>query len=335
MRLFFSSSLELKAMQDIPDSVIEGGGVDGLTVTELCRKKREWVFMYQSNWSSHEQQDALTTLDVLFQSMFKDNYYLNKGLLAGVIPVMFGGISSGFNNYRDITMVPTDHSDLNFYSIVGSSEDNMARRDELVSSFGFNYSEVKSMVETVLTPYDCLCNRIDDVMRTIKQWYSGYQLGRFVGKYNPYSVCSYLTNLTKHIRPTQIYSDEDALELFKSCARNYWDLADPPELIERQMEVYPSEFCTIARELVKEYAEYSSLDPSASTSCETAVNLPYVKFRLSDTNTKYVNSGTFLSMALYTGYIAIRSPTTIGIPNGELWCVWESYLSQMNAKTSI
>ncbi|KAJ2653959.1 hypothetical protein IWW48_006367, partial [Coemansia sp. RSA 1200] len=43
MRLFFSSSPELDETQDIPDDVVEGG-VAGLSVAEICRKKREWLF---------------------------------------------------------------------------------------------------------------------------------------------------------------------------------------------------------------------------------------------------------------------------------------------------
>ncbi|KAJ2692699.1 hypothetical protein GGH99_001562 [Coemansia sp. RSA 1285] len=62
---------------------------------------------------------------------------------------------------------------------------------------------------------------------------------------------------------------------------------------------------------------------------DALVELPLAKFRLSDLATGHFNRDALLSLALYAGYLTVRSSTTVGIPNGELRCVWESILARM------
>ncbi|KAJ2506905.1 hypothetical protein H4217_008925 [Coemansia sp. RSA 1939] len=95
------------------------------------------------------------------------------------------------------------------------------------------------------------------------------------------------------------------------------------------MELYPGEFCTPANELFREYALYSNLQPLTSMPHDALVELPLAKFRLSDLATGHFNRDALLSLALYAGYLTVRSSTTVGIPNGELRCVWESILARM------
>ncbi|KAJ2693979.1 hypothetical protein GGH99_000891, partial [Coemansia sp. RSA 1285] len=288
-----------------------------------------FITVYQSDWSASQKQDALTVLKSLFGFMFKDDTFREKGLMAGVFPISLGDLGSGANNFYDITMVPTKQDEYVDPTSIDPSELATDGSDEFIDSFGFNRSEVGSLAEIVLAPHKYLHNQIEDVMWTIKQWYDGYQFDRFGGKYNPWSVCLYLKHLTKKVIPTKIYTDEEASALFKSCARNYWDETGSPGLIERQMELYPGEFCTLANELFREYALYSNLQPLTSMPHDALVELPLAKFRLSDLATGHFNRDALLSLALYAGYLTVRSSTTVGIPNGELRCVWESILTRM------
>ncbi|KAJ2513141.1 hypothetical protein H4217_006496 [Coemansia sp. RSA 1939] len=250
--------------------------------------------------------------------MFKGDTSREKGLMAGVFPISLGDLGSGANNFRDVTMVPTKQSELNYIGALGASQHTMGGIDELVDSFGFNRSEVGSLAEIVLAPHKYLHNQIEDVMWTIKQWYDGYQLYRFRGKYNPWSVCFYFNSLTQSISDAESYSDGDISMLIKSSAQNYWDETGSPGLIERQMELYPGEFCTLANELFREYALYSNLQPLTSMPHDALVELPLARFRLSDLATGHFNRDALLSLALYAGYLTVRSSTTVGIPNGEL-----------------
>ncbi|KAJ2761759.1 hypothetical protein H4S06_001035, partial [Coemansia sp. BCRC 34490] len=288
-----------------------------------------FITVYQSDWSASQKQDALTILKNLFGFMFKGDTSREKGLMAGVFPISLGDLGSGANNFYDITMVPTKQDEYVDPTLIDPSELATDGSDEFIDSFGFNRSEVGSLAEIVLAPHKHLHNQIEDVMWTIKQWYDGYQFDRFRGKYNPWSVCFYFKHLTKNVRPTKVYTDEEALAFFKSCARNYWDETGSPGLIERQMELYPGEFCTLANELFREYALYSNLQPLTSMPHDALVELPLAKFRLSDLTTGHFNRDALLSLALYAGYLTVRSPTTVGIPNGELRCVWESILTRM------
>ncbi|KAJ2494210.1 hypothetical protein GGI11_008944, partial [Coemansia sp. RSA 2049] len=252
--------------------------------------------------------------------MFKGDTSREKGLMAGVFPISLGDLGSGANNFYDITMVPTKQSELNYIGALGASQHTMGGIDEFIDSFGFNRIEVGSLAEIVLAPHKYLHNQIEDVMWTIKQWYDGYQLYRFRGKYNPWSVCFYFNSLTQSISDAESYSDGDISMLIKSSAQNYWDETGSPGLIERQMELYPGEFCTLANELFREYALYSNLQPLTSMPHDALVELPLARFRLSDLATGHFNRDALLSLALYAGYLTVRSSTTVGIPNGELRC---------------
>ncbi|KAJ2519983.1 hypothetical protein H4217_002342 [Coemansia sp. RSA 1939] len=147
-----------------------------------------FITVHQSHWSTAQQQDAISTLQSLFGFMFKDNMSLEKGLMVGVIPVSLSDLGSGVNNFSDVTTVPTEQNDLDLIALLGPPEYPLSSIDELVNSFGFDYSEIRYIAQIVFTPYSYLRNQIDDVMQSIRQWYNGYQLYRFGGKYNPWSL---------------------------------------------------------------------------------------------------------------------------------------------------
>ncbi|KAJ2384902.1 hypothetical protein GGI23_006830, partial [Coemansia sp. RSA 2559] len=155
-----------------------------------------FITVYQSQWPKDQQQEARTILSGLFGTMFKGNSFLEKGLMVGVFPIPLGELSSGANNYRDVITVPSNNAQYSNLAGLGFSGHSRSGRSILVDSFGFNYSEVRAMAEKSLADHVSLRDHIDDVMCTMKQWYDGYQFGRFRGKYNPWAVCYYLNELT-------------------------------------------------------------------------------------------------------------------------------------------
>ncbi|KAJ2382038.1 hypothetical protein GGI23_007454 [Coemansia sp. RSA 2559] len=163
----------------------------------------------------------------------------------------------------------------------------------------------------------------------MKQWYDGYQFGRFRGKYNPWAVCYYLNELTGCVHPRSLPSDEDILALIKSCARNYWDKTGSTGVIEKQMEMAPSEFCEVANKLLQEYKEHMNPDIVTPQSPKTAVYMPSDEFTLSSLAPEKFKQRAFLNLMLCAGYLTARSPTTVGIPNGEVQRVWESILRRV------
>lgn len=93
----------------------------------------------------------------------KDNPYLYKGVLTGILKVAKEGIFSGLNHVETA-------------SILG---------DRLTSGFGFSESEVAELADVAGRDAD---------LPTIQRWYNGYSFGSTVRctVYNPWSVLMYL-----------------------------------------------------------------------------------------------------------------------------------------------
>jgi hypothetical protein len=88
---------------------------------------------------------------------FKDNLYLERGVLTGILRIAKESIFSGANNISVFTIL------------------NEPFRDQ----FGLLESEVKNLLEN----YD-LIHKISE----IRDWYDGYRIGSCAGIYNPWSV---------------------------------------------------------------------------------------------------------------------------------------------------
>ncbi|EHO21059.1 hypothetical protein HMPREF9466_00567 [Fusobacterium necrophorum subsp. funduliforme 1_1_36S] len=92
----------------------------------------------------------------------KDNEYLHKGIMTGILRVAKEGIFSGLNN-------------LVVYSIL----------DEKYSpSFGLTETEVEETLEYYQLEYN---------MEKVKEWYDGYLFGN-TEIYNPWSILNYISN---------------------------------------------------------------------------------------------------------------------------------------------
>lgn len=92
----------------------------------------------------------------LLTSILKDNLYLEKGILTGILRTSKEGIFSGLNNLAVYTLMDTDFQD----------------------KFGFTKQEVEKLLKD---------SNLIDKFNEIQKWYNGYQFGNTT-IYNPWSL---------------------------------------------------------------------------------------------------------------------------------------------------
>jgi hypothetical protein len=122
-----------------------------------------------AGYVNHYYDEVVTFFRNLLSGGMKDNPYLFKGILTGILRVAKESVFSGLNN-------------LSVYGIL---------RPEFATSFGFTEAEVRSLVDE---------QGRSDVMDDIRAYYNGYLFG---GEpiYNPWSVLSFLDSADKELRP--------------------------------------------------------------------------------------------------------------------------------------
>ncbi|OOP75151.1 AAA family ATPase [Clostridium beijerinckii] len=115
----------------------------------------------------------------LLTSALKDNPYVEKSLITGILRVVKESIFSGLNNLEVNTLLRKTFND----------------------KFGFTKNEIREL----LSYY-----KHEDDMQNIKKWYNGYIFGGEV-IYNPWSVLNYLKNTREGFLPYWINSSSNDL----------------------------------------------------------------------------------------------------------------------------
>ena len=123
--------------------------------------------------------DMIILIRNLLTSALKDNRYLEKAMITGILRVAKESIFSGLNNLQVNTILGLKFTD----------------------KFGFMEDELKEL----LTYYN-----VQDKSDDIKKWYNGYVFG---GKtiYNPWSVLNYIDNNEEGFMPYWINSSSNDL----------------------------------------------------------------------------------------------------------------------------
>lgn len=116
---------------------------------------------------------------VMFTDLLKDNNYVKKALVTGILRVGKESIFSGLNNLEVDTILGYNFSD----------------------KFGFTLEEVDKLVQYF--------NATED-MKDIENWYNGYMFGEEI-IYNPWSVLNYLSNRKDGFMPYWINSSANDL----------------------------------------------------------------------------------------------------------------------------
>ncbi|MBN1066189.1 AAA family ATPase, partial [Clostridium botulinum] len=122
----------------------------------------EYDVPIQESYLRGYYEEAIVLIRNILTAALKDNVYLEKSLVTGILRVAKESIFSGLNNIEVDSILGINFND----------------------KFGFTEEQVKNLLE-----YYNLSEKIDEV----KKWYNGYIFG---GKiiYNPWSVLNYIKN---------------------------------------------------------------------------------------------------------------------------------------------
>jgi len=134
-----------------------------------------------ASWLHGYYDSMLEFMKELLGSAMKDNPYLKKRVLTGILRVSKESMFSDLNNFIPSTVLDTDiFSDM----------------------FGFTEAEVREM----LRYYDLNGRELEE----LHQWYDGY---RFEGHviYNPWSVLNYVFSLNHALKPYWVNTSQDSL----------------------------------------------------------------------------------------------------------------------------
>ncbi|KAJ1953739.1 hypothetical protein GGI12_005954, partial [Dipsacomyces acuminosporus] len=216
-----------------------------------------FITIHQSKWSDAEKESAKSTVKGLLEAMFKANDHLLQGLMVGVFEIPLTELGSGLNDIKTIQLVP---GELPRTQGGGAKDIPHSREgiDALSDSFGFNVTEVAELVEKVKDRFRVLDGSESKVMEEIRKMYNGYFVGRFSGKYNPWSVVGYLGKLSDKlvgIPPDSKISTDDRIE---AAAGQFWVESGSTTVIEHQLDRHRAEFQVICNRLIREYAKVTS-----------------------------------------------------------------------------
>ncbi|HQS84292.1 MAG: hypothetical protein B7Y25_01360 [Alphaproteobacteria bacterium 16-39-46] len=110
-------------------------------------------------------QDVLALFREILGSTLKDNIYLEKGVVTGILRVAKASLFSGVNNLGE----------------------NSVLEGTYVQHFGFTETDVNTLLHT------CGIDQDTETAQTLKSWYNGYTIGGLT-IYNPWSIMNCLNN---------------------------------------------------------------------------------------------------------------------------------------------
>ncbi|EHJ01139.1 AAA-ATPase-like protein [Clostridium sp. DL-VIII] len=139
----------------------------------------EYDVPIQESYISGYYEDMLLLIRNMLSDALKDNIYLEKSMITGILRVAKESIFSGLNNLEVNTILGYDFND----------------------KFGFTEEEIEKLLK--------YCDTIDEI-KNIKKWYNGYTFGGEV-IYNPWSVLSYLKKKREGFKPYWINSSSNDL----------------------------------------------------------------------------------------------------------------------------
>ncbi|KAJ2896950.1 hypothetical protein IWW38_001872 [Coemansia aciculifera] len=288
-----------------------------------------FISIHLAKWSVDDKLAALDIMKALFQKMLKDNKYLLKGLLFGVFEIPLTEMGSGANNIKDIRMIPAEESDIQGSILTAAHPHSGCGMDALTDSFWFNAHEVEQMLDNSTKWCVRIAKHKAFILQTIKMWYNGYYIGRFRGKYNPWSVSSFIEALCGLLSQTTSDEEADIAAITKSAARAYWVTTGTTGLIEAQIDRHRTQFIQLAKRLLRDYEATKSKSDGASPDKTAQSQLspppvPLVATRLNLINfdSEVFSEPGLLTLCLYAGYLTRRLSTSVCIPNHEVYQVW-------------
>ena len=106
-------------------------------------------------------QELVSFTRSLFNSTFKTNPFLERGMMTGITRVSRESIFSDLNHLKVVTTTTSDYG----------------------TSFGFSTEEVEASLEEF---------GLGEEKEKVQAWYDGFSFGKYQGIYNPWSILNYL-----------------------------------------------------------------------------------------------------------------------------------------------
>ena len=121
----------------------------------------------QDAWISGYWEETVGFFSGLFNSTFKTNEYLERGLITGITRVARESIFTGMNNLDVITTTS----------------------DKYTTAFGFTEEEVFTALDNA---------GLGEQKQKVKRWYDGFIFGTRTDIYNPWSIVSFINKKGKY-----------------------------------------------------------------------------------------------------------------------------------------
>ena len=121
----------------------------------------------QDAWILGYWEEAVGFFSGLFNSTFKTNEFLERGLITGITRVAKESIFTGMNNLDVITTTSNEYA----------------------TSFGFTEDEVFASLENA---------GLGEQKEKVKKWYDGFTFGTCTDIYNPWSIVSFIKKKGKY-----------------------------------------------------------------------------------------------------------------------------------------
>ena len=191
----FSKYIDSLEHQNLTNSEVSEGL---FTLSSLLSKhfgKKSYILMDEYDaainhsyikFSDEESKKVIELFRGINETTFKDNDYLEKGLITGVFRIAKANLFSTLNN-------------LNEYNILDK---------RFFEYYGFTQQEVEYLLNQYEVP--------ENLARDIKDWYNGYTLNGSQ-TYNPWSMVKCLTKFEEH------RGIQDVHRLKTIILQNYWE----------------------------------------------------------------------------------------------------------------
>lgn len=114
----------------------------------------------QTAYLENYYEEMIAFMRAFFSVGFKDNDYLKRAILTGILRVSKESLFSGLNNVKVYTMLDTQYQE----------------------HFGFTELETRQLLEKT---------SLGNTLKEVSNWYNGYQIGKTV-LYNPWSIVNYI-----------------------------------------------------------------------------------------------------------------------------------------------
>lgn len=121
----------------------------------------------QDAWISGYWEETVSFFSGLFNSTFKTNEYLERGLITGITRIAKESIFTGMNNLDVITTTS----------------------DKYETAFGFTEEEVFTALDDA---------GLGEQKQKVKRWYDGFTFGTRTDIYNPWSIASFINKKGKY-----------------------------------------------------------------------------------------------------------------------------------------